>query len=406
MVIVMVNHYAGVGEMEHRPFYLAREWVRRGHRVVIIAASFSHLRGRNPRVARCILRERIEGIEYLWIKTPSYCGNGARRAINILAFVAQLTRIQTRLAKAYAPDVVIASSTYPLDIFPASRIASRARGKLVFEVHDLWPLSLIELGGMSPWHPFIVLMRSAEGFAYRAADRVVSILPDAKPYMQQRGMTPSKFVHIPNGIDPAEWGDAPLGLPEEHRSVIGQLKGQKRFLVGYAGAHGIANALGTVLDAAERLRDQPVTFVLIGRGPEKAGLQTAAAARQLQNLVFLPPVPKASIPSLLAEMDTLYIGLKNERLFRFGVCPNKLIDYMMAGRPVIQAISASNDLVSEARCGYSVPAEDAEALSGAVLDVLALSPARRKEMGHNGRAFVKARHSYGVLAEQFLASLR
>jgi glycosyltransferase involved in cell wall biosynthesis len=271
MVIFLVNHYAGVGEMEHRPFYLAREWVRRGHKVVIAAASFSHLRGRNPNVGRRPLREAIEGIEYLWLRTPRYSGNGARRALNMLAFVAQLMRLQTELADTYRPDVVIASSTYPLDIYPASAIARRSRGKLVFEVHDLWPLTPIELGGVSPWHPFMVLMRWAEGFAYRRADRVVSILPDAMPYMIQRGMVPSKFVHVPNGVDLAEWySGSDDELPAEHRSVIGRLKAQKRFLVGYAGAHGIANALGTVLEAAERLRNHAVTFVLIGRGDVKS----------------------------------------------------------------------------------------------------------------------------------------
>jgi glycosyltransferase involved in cell wall biosynthesis len=405
MVILLVNHYAGVGEMEHRPFYLAREWVRRGHRVVVVAASFSHLRGRNPSVAKRILREHIEGIEYLWVRTPPYSGNGIGRAVNIVTFVVRLVQLQRELVRAYRPDVVIASSTYPLDIYPAFHIARRSHGKLVFEVHDLWPLTLIEVGGLSAHHPFIVLMRWAEGFAYRRADRVVSILPNAEPYMRQRGMAPGKFVHIPNGIDDGEWCDAGLPLSEEHQTVIRQLKAQDRFLVGYTGAHGVANALGTVLQAAERLRRQPVTFVLVGRGPEKRTLQRAAVARQLENVVFLPPVPKSMIPALLHEMDALYIGLKNESLFRFGVCPNKLIDYMMSAKPVIQAITASNDLVSEARCGYSVPAEDAEALTDGVLRMMASSPSRREEMGRNGRAFVQMQHSYAVLAERFLASV-
>jgi glycosyltransferase involved in cell wall biosynthesis len=405
MVILLVNHYAGVGEMEHRPLYLAREWTRRGHRVVIVAASFSHLRERNPKVAKRVLREEIEGIDYLWVRTPSYSGNGIRRAINIVAFVVQLVRLQSELAAAYRPDFVIASSTYPLDIYPAWLIARRARGKLVFEVHDLWPLTLIELGGLPSWHPFIVLMRWAEGFAYRRADRVVSILPNAESYMRQRGMAPGKFAHIPNGIDLAEWCDVGLAVPEEHQAAIRQLKAQGRFLVGYAGAHGMANALGTVLQAAERLRDRPVAFVLVGRGPEKWALQAVAGSRRLQNVVFLPPVPKAAVPALLNEMDALYLGLRKEKLFRFGVCPNKLIDYMMAAKPVIQAIDASNNLVSEAGCGYSVPAEDSEALAEAVLRVMASPVVQREEMGRRGRAFVQMRHSYRVLAERFLASV-
>jgi glycosyltransferase involved in cell wall biosynthesis len=405
MVIVLVNQYAGAGEMEHRPFYLAREWTRRGHRVVVVAASFSHLRGRNPEVRGRVLVEQIEGIDYLWVKTPSYSGNGIRRALNILVFVAQLMRLRGELVSAYRPDVVIASSTHPLDIYPASDIARRAAGKLVFEVHDLWPLTPIEVGGLSAWHPFIALMRAAESFAYRRADRVISILPNAESYMRQRGMAPEKFLHIPNGVDVAEWCDGACRLVQEHQMVIRKLKEKNRFLVGYAGAHGVTNALGSVVQAAERLRDRPVSFVLVGRGPEKAMLCDEARARRLENIVFLPPVPKTMIPALLREMDALYIGLKNKSLFRFGISPNKLIDYMMAGKPVIQAINASNDLVGEAGCGYTIPAEDVEALVDAVLRMMASSETQREEMGRNGRQFAERRHSYAVLAERFLASV-
>jgi glycosyltransferase involved in cell wall biosynthesis len=406
MMIILVNHYAGIGEMEHRPFYLAREWTRRGHRVLVVAASFSHLRGRNPAVARRVLRERVGDIEYLWIKTPAYSGNGARRAVNVVAFVARLMRLYSELARVYDPDVVIASSTHPLDIYPAFLIARRAGGKLVFEVHDLWPLTLIEIGRVPAWHPFVILMRSAEGFAYRNADRVISILPNAESYMRQRGMAAGKFVYVPNGIDVEEWSNSGPDLPKEHEAAIRQLRAQERFLVAYTGAHGVANALSTVLQSAELLRKERATFVLVGRGPEKPSLLAYAAARRLSNVVFLPPVPKTMIPTLLREMDALYIGLKNEKLFRFGVCPNKLIDYMMAAKPVIQSINASNDMVQEAGCGYSVPSEDPEAVSGAVRAVMAAAPYQREAMGLQGRAFAEARHSYGVLADRVLASLQ
>src|SRR5262245_45247471 len=175
MNILLINHYAGVGEMEHRPRYLAREWIREGHRVTIVAASFSHLRQRNPLVRRGILREEIDGIDYVWVKTPRYDDNGVGRAVNIVTFVGRLLCQAQMLAKQLRPDVVIASSTHPLDIYPAWLIARRERARLVYEVHDLWPLTPIELGGISPRHPFVLLMGAAEKFAYRRAERVVSI---------------------------------------------------------------------------------------------------------------------------------------------------------------------------------------------------------------------------------------
>jgi glycosyltransferase involved in cell wall biosynthesis len=404
MKIMLVNHYAGINEMEHRPSYLAREWTRSGHSVVIVASSFSHLRGRNPVFGQGMLQERVDGIEYLWIKSPAYSGNGPGRVLNMFTFASRLLWMRAELATR-APDVVIASSTHPLDVYPSYCIARRAGGKFVFEVHDLWPLTLIEIGGLQRWHPLVQLFGIAEGFAYRNADRVISILPKAEPYMRSRGMAPHKFVHIPNGVDVVEWRDRPSALPHEHADAIRRLRTDGRFLIGYAGAHGVANALHVLLDAAERLREERATFILIGRGPEKTKLQAAAAARALSNIVFLPPVPRSVIPGLLCEMDALYIGLKDERLFRFGISPNKLIDYMMAAKPVIQAINAGNDLVGEARCGYSIPSENAGKLCEAIRALLATTHGEREAMGSRGRAFAESRHSYAVLAAQFLASL-
>ena len=117
--------------------------------------------------------------------------------------------------------------------------------------------------------PFRALLQWAEDFAYRRADVVVSMLPNAKAYMQSRGMAPHKFVHIPNGVDPETLAGAAEPLPARHREVLDGLRAQGRFVVGYAGAHGLANALGTLVAAAERLRGEPVSVVLVGQGPEK-----------------------------------------------------------------------------------------------------------------------------------------
>lgn len=138
---------------------MARSWVELGHRVTIVAASRSHVRTVPPTLRGNYTRESIEGVDYIWLKTPSYEGNGPRRALDLFAFVGQLLGHGARLAREVEPDAVIASSTYPLDMIAARRIARRAKARLVFEVHDLWPLSPIELGGMSPRHPFIRLMQ-------------------------------------------------------------------------------------------------------------------------------------------------------------------------------------------------------------------------------------------------------
>ena len=407
MNILYINHYAGCPQygMEYRPYYLGKEWSRNGHKVTIIAASFSHLRYKNPEFRGKVKKELIDGIRYIWIKTPRYKGNGVRRAINMFSFVWKLTKNSKKFAKEINPDVVIASSTYPLDIYPAYLISRFSKAKLIFEVHDLWPLTPIELGSMPKWHPFIVIMQIAEDFAYRKADKVISILPKALDYMVSRGLDPKKFVYIPNGIDIDEWQSFDTQLPKEHKEIIERLKKEGKFLVGYTGSFGVANALDYFVKAASYLKDLPVALVLVGQGPEKENLQKYVTENNLNSVIFLPPVSKDSIPNLLNKMDILYIGWRRSPLYRFGISPNKLFDYMMAGKSIIHAVEAGNDLVAESGCGISIPPEDPGAIAEAIKKLIDMSPLEREEMGRRGREYVIKNHDYKVLAKRFLEAI-
>jgi len=407
MNILLINHYAGSPQygMEYRPYYLAREWVKMGHKVVITSASFSHLRSKQPKVNGNISEELIDDIRYIWIKTPKYKGNNLKRILNMLTFVSKLMFLSKRLSSQFRPDIVIASSTYPLDIFPAYLISRFSKAKLIFEVHDLWPLTPIELGAMPKWHPFIVILQIAEDFAYKHADKVISILPKALDYMVSRGLDPKKFIHIPNGIDIEEWQSFNAQLPEEHKEIIEKLKKEGKFLVCYAGAHGVANALDYFIESAVYLRDLPVSLVLVGQGPEREKLQRYVIENNLNNVIFLQPVSKDSIPNLLNKMDILYIGWRRSPLYRFGISPNKLFDYMMAGKPVIHAVEAGNDLVAESGCGISIPPEDPVAIAEAIKKLIDMSPLEREEMGRRGREYVIKNHDYKVLAKRFLEAI-
>jgi glycosyltransferase involved in cell wall biosynthesis len=404
MNILLINHYAGsrFHGMEYRPSHFALEWKKSGHSVTIVAASFSHARFSQPKCSKSITGEIIDGIHYVWLRTPRYHGNNSRRVINMLSFAGQL---YTRSLPTEKPDVVIDSSTYPLTIYGSNRISKKYDAQLIFEVHDLWPLSPMELGGFSRWHPFIMVMQHAENYAYRNAHRVVSLLPNAKEYMISHGMIPEKFVYIPNGIDLSGW-QLSNSLPKEHVTLLEQLKSGKKFIVGYVGAHGVANALQHFLKAAFLLRElNKIHFILVGQGPEKGPLQSLAKTQNLSNVSFLTPIQRASIPRLLASMDVLYIGLKQQPLFRFGISPNKLMDYMMAAKPIIHAIDAGNDLVSESECGVSIPPEDPPAIANAVLYLFKMSQEERDAVGKRGREYVTRHHDYSVLANRFLECL-
>lgn len=407
MNILLINHYAGspAHGMEYRPFFMAREWVRAGHQVTVVAASQAHVRAHQPPHQEEWTVEQIEGIHYLWIPTPAYSGNGLGRIRNMLSFVRQLYSGAAELVERWEPEVVIASSTYPLDMIPARRIADLASAELAFEVHDLWPLSPMELGGMSPWHPFILVMQWAEDYAYSRADKVVSMLPTAKEHMLSRGMAPEKYYHVPNGICVEDWGGESEPLPQEHQQRLDALASEGKFLVGYAGAHGLANALDCLVGAARELPED-VAVVLIGKGPEKERLQARVAEEGISGVHFLPAITRESVPAFLERMDAVFIGLQRQPLFRFGVSPNKLMDYMMSGTPVVYAIDAGNDLVAEAGCGVSVEAEDEGAIRRGILELRDMGPEERRELGAAGKRFMLENHDYRVLAERLLESVR
>lgn len=411
MRILYLNHYAGSPQhgMEYRPYYLAREWVRGGHEVQMIAASYSHVRARQPDMGEGASRdEAIDGIGYRWLAAPPYAGNGVGRVRNIATFLGRVWRESARWAD-WRPDAVIASSTYPMDIWVARRIARRARAKLVYEVHDLWPASPVELSGMSPRHPFIMMCQKAENDAYRDADVVVSMLPKVAGHMAEHGLDLSRLHIVPNGIALDEWEGVEgvaQRLAPELAAHLESLRAAGRTVVGYAGSHGLPNALDTLLDAAALLRETKLSFVLVGNGHEKERLAARVRDERLTNVAMFAPVPKAQIPGLLAAFDIAYIGWQRVPIYRFGIAPNKLMDYMMARRAVLHSVEAGNDPVAEAGCGLTVQPESAQGVADGLMRLAACPPAERAVMGERGRAFVLANHTYPVLAQRFLEALR
>jgi glycosyltransferase involved in cell wall biosynthesis len=404
MKILLINHYAGSPQhgMEYRPYYLAREWIKLGHTVHIHAATYSHVRRCQPEAPGA---QTIDGIHYHWWHTPAYTGNGLGRARNIWAFLKQLWCASSEIVQHASPDIVIASSTYPLDIWVARRIAKLARAKLVYEVHDLWPASPIELSHMSPHHPFMMLCQKAENDAYRYADNVVSMLPKVAPHMASHGLSLERLHIIPNGIALEDWGMPPEPLNAQIASHIQTQKTAGRYIVGYAGSQGLPNALHVLLEAAATLKNEPIAFILIGDGHEHHRLVHHMSQLQLTNAVMFPPIPKSQIPSLLAHFDVAYIGWKRTPIYRFGIAPNKLMDYMMAGCAVLHSVCAGNDPVQDAQCGISVEPESPSEVVQGLRTLLALPAKERQKMGQRGRAYILANHTYTVLAARFIQAL-
>jgi glycosyltransferase involved in cell wall biosynthesis len=404
--ILIINHYAGgpAYGMEFRPHLLAREWVKLGHKVQVLASGFSHLRSCQPLAtgSRGIRDESVDGIDFRWYPTPPYSGNGIARVKNIWSFLSQVWKDSKRIVDSQRPDVVIASSTYPMDFWIARRIARLAASLLVFELHDLWPASLIELGGMSSWHPFALLCGMAERSACRNADVYVSMLPNVHEHVASLGLDLRRLHIIPNGVCAEDWLSEPLPLQADLQSWISQAHNRGDSVLGYAGSMGKPNALDTLLDAANLLRGEKVRILIVGDGYERERLVKRIDDEKLNQVYWVPAVSKKQIPRLIAEWDMCYIGAKKKQIYRFGIAMNKIMDYMMAAKPIVMSIEAGNNPVAEAGSGFSVEAESPEAVANAVRRILGMPVSERHEMGVAGKNYVLENHEWKNLANRFI----
>lgn len=402
-----INHYAGSPEigMAFRPYYMAKEWSKSGHNVTIIGATYSHLRKKQPACNGSVTEQVIDGIKYLWLKTPAYSGSGLKRMMNMFMFTTRLFLLAKKITKEFTPDVVIASSTYPFDIFPAARIAKLSGAKLVFETHDLWPLTPMSLGGYSKLHPFIVMLQLTEDYMCRKVDKIISMLPYADKHYVTRGMSPEKYYYVPNGVVKQDWDD-PEELPQHHKEIIDKLKKDGCFLVGYAGGLFLSNAMEYVVDSMKHVKASKVKIIILGSGAMQEELVAQAKLIPGDKVVFLPAVSKKVVPSFLEKMDVLISSDPKSDLYQYGVSPNKIYDYMMSGKAIICATEAANDIVGDAKCGFTVKPEDPTAIANAIDKVVGMNAFAVSMLGENGRTYVMKNNEYSVLAKKFLEALK
>lgn len=404
MNILLINHYAGSQAygMEYRAYYLAKEWVKTGHQVTIVAASFSHLRLKNPEVKKDYQIERIDGIKYIWLKTPAY-ESSLKRILNMGTFVYKINRYAKRLAKEEKPNLVIAGSCYPLDNYASHKIAKLAGAKYTYEVRDIWPLSPKLIGGYSDHHPFIWVMQKAEDYAYKHVDKVVSLLWNAEEHMLERGLPKGKFVCVPNGYYPEEWTDDKfeLPLPEEYQKAFDELKG--KIIVGFAGGFAASGNVISLVKAAAKLKNRTdINFVLVGKGPELSSYQEVIADNQLTNVTILPSVPKHLIPAVNKHFDMAHLGGLHSELHRYGTSYNKMTDYMLCSLPIIQSVDEPGAVVERVGCGIRVEAENVDAIAKAIVKIADMSAGEREKMGKKGKEYVEKNLPWNKLAKDFL----
>lgn len=382
-----------------RWYYLGRALRDAGCQVTLVGASWFHKYHASPDLAEGRHRE-IDGVNYLWIRTRPYSSRGVGQVVNQLDYVRGAIGCDER-DFSHPVDAVVASSPHPLVIFPAARCARRLGVPLVYEVRDLWPRAIMELGSFGAWHPYIQLLAYAERYAVQNAQLITSVKPgDYTHFEQKYGLKKERFAYIPNGFYARSASGREVDLVERVTGAPEQV------VVGYVGALSSYYELDILLDAAARMvGNVRYRFVIVGGGEDEARLRARAQVEGLKNVEFVGMQPKSSIPGWLASFDICYLGLKDVSVNRYGISCNKLFEYMAAAKPVVACYRTEHDPVMMANCGLTVAPGDIEALVFS-LSWFAENPAEVARMGRSGRDYFSRNHEFGEVANRFLDALR
>jgi glycosyltransferase involved in cell wall biosynthesis len=395
--IWLINQYASTPStgIAGRHHYLARELAKVGHDVVLVAARWHHLLREGGASADLPHEEVVDGYRFVRINTPRYShAHDKRRVLAGVAFSTSVSRLARRLRN--TPDVVVCSSPDLLSYLGAERLARHSGARIVFEVRDMWPATLIELGGYSPKHPYIRFLQWIEDRAFRRADHIVSNVEGGAGHIASRGISDKKFTWVANGIQLDEV-ESPSDLSPEIAKQI-PLHGLR---IVYTGTLGAANSLKTIIQSMSMVRDLPdVYLLLVGQGRERGVLEAYCKELGLSNVRFLGPVLKTQVQSVLAACDVCYIGWNESPLYRWGIAANKIPEYLYSGNPIIHGYSGGNDPIAKFDAGLSVPAGDPGALAEAIRHLYAMPVDVRQRLGGNGHAAALEHYDYSKLSKK------
>ncbi|MED0676122.1 glycosyltransferase family 4 protein [Aneurinibacillus thermoaerophilus] len=401
MNIWIFNHYAiapgASGGTRH--YDLARELVKRNYNVTIFASSFTHQERKERYIPEKHLRwkeEQYNGVRFVWIKTPAYKKNDWRRVANMLSYTIHAYLLGKKRKE--KPDLIIGTLMHPLAALVGCLLAKKFNCTFYFEERDLWPQTLIDLGKVSERNPVVWMLRQLELFLYRNARRIIVLFDKADKYVAQQGIDTEKVLYLPNGADLQRYEQQAL-LSADLERLFASL--ENKLIVTYTGAHGIANHLDPVLDAAGILKDRNhhIHFLMIGDGPEKQRLVERARKEKLTNITFIPPVKKEEVPEILLRSDVGLISMQDAEIYKWGFSLNKMYDYMAAKLPIVLLCQLPETPIETSGAGLKVsnPQEMAQALQWLAINQTALH-----QMGEKGRFYVESNHSWEKLAHRFI----
>ncbi len=380
---------------------MAKTWTDQGHEVTVIAGMMHYNGDQKRKVYKKKYFSFHDQGNVKVIRThvsESYNNGFIGRLNGYFSFMISSILAGVFKVKGEFDAVVVTSP--PLFIGISGYLISRIKKvPMVFEVRDLWPESAIDTGILTnKW--IIKLAYKVESFLYRESDLINVLTPAFRTKLIEKGVPEKKIIFIPNAADftlseKLEKDFDPVAFKKD-------LGLQNKMVITYVGAHGVANHLTQILDAAEKLTDTNVIFQLIGSGMQKKSLIQEVKERKINNIIFRDPVPKSEVFKYILASDMGASVLKNVDTFK-TVYSNKTFDYFSCKKPVLMAIDGiSRELVEEANAGAYVEPENALEYERVIRNYIA-HPERLIIEGENGYKFAKQYFDREKLATRYIA---
>lgn len=356
MNIWIVNHYAIPPSMGGlvRHYYFSKYLQKKGHTVKIFTSSKIHNTDINMIKDRSLYREEMEdGVEYTFVRSRDYKGNGMDRVINMMDLPFKTWKAMKLFYKKQKPDVIYTSSPDLFVAFFALRFGRKYKIPVVVEVRDLWPESIVEYNKISRKNPIIQILYQLEKWIYKKADQLIFTMEGGKEYIRDKGWDKAvdlkKVNHVNNGVDLEEFEEN----YKKYQINDSDLMNDSTFKVVYVGSIRQVNNLGTLVDAAKYLKDDKSIQILIyGDGTEKKKLEEECKINGL-NVKFKGRVEKKYIPFILSHSDLNVINVRAAALNKYGCSWNKLFEYMASGKPILCNLQVNYDLIQKNHLGVS-----------------------------------------------------
>lgn len=301
------------------------------------------------------------------------------------------------------PDVIIVSSLSILTFFTGSILKKYFKCKLVCEVRDIHPLTIVETKGWTTKNIFGKILAFIEQMGYKNADVIVGSMPNLIEHVNNINPEFSnKVYHVPMGYDPYFYKENNSDDNDIFKEIFKQKVPEQHFTAGYAGTIGFVNCVDHIIAAALELKDQPITFLILGDGSMKESLIQEIKDKGLLNVIFLDSVKKKYVQHFLKKCDILLHPVEKLNIYRYGVSPNKWIDYMYSSRPIIVSYDGFRSVINDADCGRFIEANNASVLARTILELSKMSDQELHEMGERGKRYLEENLNYDFLSDYYL----